>query len=286
MAPVNDRSHNRWELSTESFTAADGSGRRAGRGRDSGSSAPHRCVSRECRPPDPGCEVSRSLQLLDVWVGDGAGPPIGPCARRLAPHQRLGLAHVERALDDLLGPDAPASRAPDQGAGMAGREAAVLDQLLDRRRQRQQPQRVGDVAAALADRLAPAPPGCGRTRRSAGGTPAPRPAARGRRAADSRSARARASPGRTARGRRPAPRAGPHAAPHASAARRRRSRSPRHRWPPGRTSSGCRMPRSRIDCGQRLQLGLVEATARLQGRRAQELDRHALRAAARWLSAA
>ena len=108
---------------------------------------------------------------------------------------------------------------------MAGRQRARLQQ-------RRAPRPAGRAGAAgwrcgcgSCRARSPAPPGCGRTRRSGGDSPPPPRAARGPGAARSRAARPRAPRGRTARARSPAARARRRAGPPASAARRRRSRS-------------------------------------------------------------
>ena len=67
-------------------------------------------------------------------------------------HQCLDLAHVEPVIDDLRRQHLRVV-ATDQRARMAGCQLALLHQSLHGDRQLQQPQRVGDMAAALADDL-------------------------------------------------------------------------------------------------------------------------------------
>src|SRR5262245_18933318 len=66
--------------------------------------------------------------------------------------QRLDLTNVEPAIDDLARHLFRIGRADEHARG-AGRDLAGVDISLDRLRQLQQPQRVGDVTAALADDL-------------------------------------------------------------------------------------------------------------------------------------
>src|SRR4051794_33729359 len=66
--------------------------------------------------------------------------------------QRLDLTDVEPAIDDLARHLLRVGR-PDEHARGAGRDLAGMDISLDRFGQLQQAQRVGDVAAALADDL-------------------------------------------------------------------------------------------------------------------------------------
>ena len=191
----------------------------------------------------PRCEVRRSSSSLTCRVGDRAAS----ASRRVG---RVASRRTSSSVSRTLSPRSTTSRAsrsalgaPEQGAGMAGREAAVLDQ---------QP---GPPPAAPAAgscwrrgcgscRPPPrAPPGCGRTRRSAGGSACA--SSSGDRSArctilDQRElerllVRQLADHGRHLVQAR-------HAVPPASAARRRRSRSPRHRWPPAgpEAAAGCR----------------------------------------------
>ncbi len=66
--------------------------------------------------------------------------------------ERLDLTDVEALLDDVTRRRFRIGMI-DQRAGMTGRELAGIDVSLHRFRQLQQPQRVGDVAAAFADHL-------------------------------------------------------------------------------------------------------------------------------------
>ena len=71
--------------------------------------------------------------------------------RRL--RQRLGLADRQTAIKDLPR-ERGRIRGVDQRARMAGREPSVGQQVAQLVRQLEQPQRIGDMAAALADDLA------------------------------------------------------------------------------------------------------------------------------------
>ena len=66
--------------------------------------------------------------------------------------QGLGLADREAKGDDAFR-QGHGIGGGDQGAGVAGAELALLQQILDRLRQLQQPQRIGDMGPALADLL-------------------------------------------------------------------------------------------------------------------------------------
>jgi hypothetical protein len=72
--------------------------------------------------------------------------------RRAATHQELGRADIEPAPHDLAG-QCRRVRRRQQRAGMPGAQRALVELALDGRRQSQQSQRVGDMAAALADCL-------------------------------------------------------------------------------------------------------------------------------------
>ena len=140
----------------------------------------------------------------------------------------------------------PASAAGSARASSArawpARQLALVEPAAHRRRQGQQPQRVGDMAAALADGLGEARLGAAELLASAGCRPRPPRAATDPRAAGSRPARSRAPRNRRARGRRPAPRASRRAAPRASAARRRPARRlgrPRRRPAAPEAAGGC-----------------------------------------------
>jgi hypothetical protein len=78
-------------------------------------------------------------------------PSPGLLASALARHG-LDLAHVEAALDDVVG-EFFGVRLPDQHARVTGAELAGGDVGLHLLRQLQEPHHVGDVAAALADDL-------------------------------------------------------------------------------------------------------------------------------------
>src|SRR5262249_50826912 len=73
-------------------------------------------------------------------------------SRRAILRQRLDLTNVEPAIDDLARHLFGIGRADEHARG-AGRDLASMDVSLDRLRQLQQPQRVGDVTATLADDL-------------------------------------------------------------------------------------------------------------------------------------
>ena len=78
------------------------------------------------------------------WVAVAPAPAAAPAPRPGAP---------TALLDDPLGQPGRILRR-DQRAGVAGRQRAVDQHVADHVRQLQQPQRVGDMAAALADHLA------------------------------------------------------------------------------------------------------------------------------------
>ena len=111
------------------------------------------------------------------------------------------------------------SRAPSSARACPADSSPPLEHGADRRGQTEQADQIGDVAAALAQRAAPAPPGCGRTPRSGAGSRPPPRAASGPAAARSRAARPPAPRGRTARRRPPAARGSRRSARRASAAR-------------------------------------------------------------------
>src|SRR5262249_55858204 len=70
--------------------------------------------------------------------------------RRAILRQRLDLTNVEPAIDDLARHLFRIGRTNEHARG-TGRDLAGMDVSLDRLRQLQQPQRVGDVTATLAD---------------------------------------------------------------------------------------------------------------------------------------
>ena len=72
--------------------------------------------------------------------------------RRRGAGERLGLAHREVAVDHLPRQRLRVRRG-DEGPGVTGGQAAVAQHGEHRLGQGQQPQQVGDVAAALAERL-------------------------------------------------------------------------------------------------------------------------------------
>ncbi len=98
-------------------------------------------------------DSSFSSAVVSASLAARCGAERGPlsfCGRLL--RQRFRLADRQAAFDD-------APRQPrrifgsDQRARVAGRERSVDDHVADRVRQLQQAQRIGDMAAALADDL-------------------------------------------------------------------------------------------------------------------------------------
>ena len=87
--------------------------------------------------------------------GDGAGAGTAPAARRRRCGPLLHRAHRPPLARRLAGQPLlqRAVGGAEQGAGVAGRQLPVGQQVLHRRRQAEQAQRVGDRRAALADPL-------------------------------------------------------------------------------------------------------------------------------------
>ncbi len=97
--------------------------------------------------------VSASLSFpsrVCAWPPPTEPPPTGGALRPGDLHQRLDLAHGQVLLEDAAG-ERLGVLAADQRAGVAGGELAGPDQGLHALGQLQQPQRVGEMAAALAD---------------------------------------------------------------------------------------------------------------------------------------
>ena len=103
----------------------------------------------------PSARVSRSSRSRTD--ADFSRPGRRPAVLRLPGllDQRLGGADRQLALHHLAGRplDLGGLVEREQRAGVAHRQPLVLDQLADRRRQLEQPDRVGDRAAVLADPL-------------------------------------------------------------------------------------------------------------------------------------
>ena len=272
--------HYSWDLSTESFTGAALSTRRADPSRGSGSSARRPCPWCGCRPPAPaarsaGATAPRTFGIL--------GPPRASCAwARSAskPHQCLGLAHVQARARPPFGPALrrPGCR-PARGHGPptgdhprpapAPPRGRVSSRIVLATWLRLLP--IASASASWVWRELVGQPAVGMgllQRRKVGALQVldQRQLERllvGELAHDDRHL-VLAGPLR----RPPAPLAGDDLVARCSAA----GRADQQRLQDAALADRLR---------QRLQLGLVEPAARLQGRRAQELDRHALRAGGR-----
>ena len=102
---------------------------------------------------------------MQAGAVDGGVPALGAAGRGVGVgdrrRRRRATASSDRAhrpaLGDRLAGELLLQRAvgrAEQRPGVAGRQLAVGEQVLDRRRQAEQAQRVGDRRAALADRWA------------------------------------------------------------------------------------------------------------------------------------
>ena len=200
-----------------------------------------RGCSRTRRPSRP----DRSRSTASVLASRGLGLPRLDRLPLMA-HECFSLPHIQSASDDLPRQGCRIARA-EQRPGVPSRQLTAVEHGAERRGQAEQADQIGDVAAALAQRLPPAPPGCDRTRRSGAGNRPPPRAASGPAAARSRAAPAPALRGRTARRRPPAARD----TPAICAARQRRSPATISYCSSAsgtrRTRSGCITPRARID---------------------------------------
>ena len=139
-------------MAGETTAAAGGRDRRAAPACGRRSSPRRRAPCGRSRPSARSRRTAASPAPAYRYPSPPAGG--GPAAvGRPALRQRLGLAHRKPVLDDPLGqPGRIGCR--DQRARMAGRQRAVDQHVADHVRQLEQPQRVGDMAAALADDLA------------------------------------------------------------------------------------------------------------------------------------
>ena len=91
--------------------------------------------------------------VLVLATRRGLAPePPSRSARGSVLHQRLGRAHVELAIDDLVR-ELHGIVAAHQCAAVTGRELALLDHGAHLGWQLQQAHRVGEMAAALADHV-------------------------------------------------------------------------------------------------------------------------------------
>ena len=206
-------------------------------------------------------------------AGRGTGARRG--VRRGGAGERLGLADRQVAVDHLARQRLRVRRG-DEGPGVTGGQAAVAQHGEHRLGQGQQPQQVGDVAAALAERLGQPLLGVAEAvhqlavalrllervevgaldvlddreleHLGVGERRAPPPAARARR----------------------------RAAPPASAARRRRSRSRRRSTGCGRRISGWITPFSRIEAARSASSFSSKSRPRLVRVGADPVDRHAV----------
>ena len=138
--------------------------------------------------------ASRSASFLRGAAALGAWPffrrPLG---------QFFGLAHIEPLAHHLPG-QAHRIAAGQQGAGMAGRQLALIEHLLDRPAAAPAAAWCWRHGCGSCRRSWPAPLACARIRPSTAGSLRPLPAATDPGAAGSRSARLPAPRGRTGRG--------------------------------------------------------------------------------------